>query len=120
MVQGLEDVTAGENADHHINKIMFQKTKRIVLSKTEWKRLREYVINRDKCCLICGYSGSMAPAHVKGKGAGGDDSPRNVIWLCQIGPNMTEGCHPKFDRYEITLDDSVYLMLGQEPDYLDK
>jgi hypothetical protein len=96
------------------------KNKRIILSKTEWARLRNYVIARDGACLVCGYSGSMAPAHVVGRGAGGDDSPRNVIWLCQIGPGMTEGCHPKLDQYKITLPDHVYRMLEAEPERVPK
>lgn len=99
---------------------MFKKQKRIKLPTTEWRKLREYVQERDKRCVICGYSGSMAPAHVIGKGAGGDDSPRNVVWLCQVGPDFKEGCHPRFDRYEIELPESVKLMLDMEPLYLVK
>lgn len=95
-----------------------EKRPRIKLSKTAWAKLRQYVIGRDGACVVCGYAGSMAPAHVKGRGAGGNDSPNNVVWLCQVGPNMTEGCHPKYDRYEIVLPYDIYYMLRSEPERL--
>lgn len=95
--------------------MQFPKNKRIKLSKTEWARLRQYIINRDGACVNCGYAGSMAPSHVLGKGAGGNDSPNNLVWLCQTGPGMTEGCHPKYDRHEIELPEWVKEKLANEP-----
>jgi len=98
---------------------MFPKQKRIKLSPAEWKRMREYILNRDGKCLNCGYKENLVPAHVIGKGCGGDDSARNLVSLCAVGPNMTEGCHIRFDRYEFSLSNRVLAMLEQEPLYLD-
>ena len=98
---------------------MFKKNKRIKLSPTAWRKLRDYVHERDGCCQICGSKASMAPAHVVGRGAGGDDSPANVVWLCSSTIDR-KGCHEMFDSYEVGIHDDVYKMLVGEPDYLHK
>lgn len=89
-----------------------QKTPRIKLSPHHWRKLTKYVLERDGKCLNCPRHDMLTPAHVKGKGVGGNDSPNNVICLCIP-------CHMALDQYQITLKDSIYEMLENEPLMLD-
>lgn len=65
---------------------MIAKPKRIKLTRTEWLKLRTKVEQRaNSRCEICdkwlGY-GEGAPHHIKSKGAGGDDTEVNLLWIC--------------------------------------
>ena len=87
------------------------KQPRIRLSQKKYTQLKKHVYNRDKYCLICGRTDNATPAHVIRKSQGGNDSPNNLIRLCQ-------DCHTSFDNYEIELPEHVKRMLEQEPLYL--
>ena len=94
--------------------MMFPKDKRIKLSVTNLNKLRAYVFKRDGACVLCGNQSSPQLAHVRGRGAGGDDSPNNTVRLCGIKPDFTTGCHPLFDDYKIDLKIETYEMLEGE------
>jgi hypothetical protein len=98
--------------------MLFPKDKRIKLSKTKLNKVREYVFERDESCVNCGTFSVPQLAHVVGRGAGGNDSPNNLVQLCGIKPDLSKGCHPKFDQGEIDLPGHVYSMLKSEPLYL--
>ena len=98
--------------------MQFPKSKRIKLSTTNLNKLRTYVFDRDGACVVCGAWSVPQLAHVRGKGANGDDSPNNTVRLCGIKPDLSKGCHPMYDQGEIDLPDHVYDMLKLEPIYL--
>jgi len=83
-------------------------SKRLKLSPAKYRKLCEYVYARDKWCLFCGSPNNLTPAHIVGRGQGGDDSPRNVVAACIR-------CHKLFDAYAIELPDNVAEMLENEP-----
>ena len=84
------------------------KGKRIVLSAAKYRKLCEYVYERDEYCVFCGRTDSATPAHIINRSHGGDDSPNNVVRACQ-------DCHSKFDAYQIALPEAVSAMLKNEP-----
>jgi len=62
---------------------------------------------RSPYCMRCGFWGYIERHHIKSRGSGGDDSPENIIDLCD-GPT-TNDCHgeahnghiPKSELYAI-------------------
>ena len=85
-----------------------EKGKRLVLSAGKYRKLCEYVYERDKFCVFCGRTDSATAAHVINRSQGGDDSPNNIVRACQ-------DCHSKFDAYQIALPEAVSDMLKNEP-----
>jgi len=64
----------------------FPKPKRIKATGKAMEELRMEVFHRDQGrCQMCGRYASWESghlAHIKSRGAGGDDVPENCRWLC--------------------------------------
>jgi len=86
-----------------------EKQPRIALSPAKYRKLCEYISERDKWCLICGRTDMSTPQHVRRRSQGGADSPRNMVRLCVV-------CHGDMDQYKVDLPGEVYLMLAREPE----
>jgi len=89
----------------------YPKTPRLKLSSAKYRKLCEYIFERDQFCLFCGRHDQSTPAHIVRRSQGGNDSANNIIRACVR-------CHTKFDKYEIELPESVRLMLEGEADIL--
>lgn len=87
----------------------FPKRPRLKLSQAAYRKLCEYVYERDGWCVFCGTHNSATPAHVVRRTQGGDDSPRNIVRACIT-------CHADFDQYKIALPERVRTMLENEPE----
>ena len=95
------------------------KQPRKVLSAEKWRKLKEYIFNRDGyCCVWCGNPGNLTAAHVIRRSQGGHDSPNNVVTGCCVSIQGGKGCHQRFDEYEIGLPNHIAEMLAGEPEEL--
>ena len=57
-----------------------------------WESLRQRVIWRDGGkCFICGSRRALTGHHIKARDAGGEDTMRNLITLCEKCHNYVEG-----------------------------
>jgi len=90
---------------------------RIKLSKYHYRKLREYIDQRDVLCVNCN-SLAGTPSHIISRAQGGDDSPRNMVKHCLIRNDGSEGCHRRFERGEIDLPAGTKEMLKNEPERL--
>lgn len=87
------------------------KQPRLTLSPSKYRKLCEYVYERDQWCVVCGRSDMSTPQHVKKRSQGGSDSPRNLVRMCVP-------CHDAMDQYRLDLPAHVYEMLAGEPEKL--
>ena len=95
------------------------KQPRKVLSAEKWRKLKEYIFERDGyCCVWCGNPGNLTAAHVIRRSQGGHDSPNNVVTGCCVSIQGGKGCHDRFDQYEIGLPYHIAEMLAGEPEEL--
>ena len=95
------------------------KQPRKVLSAEKWRKLKEYIFERDGyCCVWCGNPGNLTAAHIIRRSAGGHDSPNNVVTGCCVSIQGGKGCHQRFDEYEIGLPNHIAEMLAGEPEEL--
>lgn len=88
---------------------------RLKLSKYKYRQLCEYINGRDQYCVNCGNPNNPSMSHVIRRSQGGDDSPNNIVKHCVMRPDGSEGCHHRFERGEIELNESVVEMLKGEP-----
>jgi 5-methylcytosine-specific restriction endonuclease McrA len=51
-------------------------------STSQWRRIRQTVINRDGCCQRCGTEERLTVDHIVPRVLGGDDSLSNLQVLC--------------------------------------
>ena len=56
------------------------------------KKTKEYIVNRDKCCLICGKESDLTIDHIIPVASGGDNHHTNLQLLCR-------GCNSKKSDY---------------------
>lgn len=50
----------------------------------EWRRTREYVINRDyQQCVLCQTDQQLEVHHIIERAKGGNDTPSNLVTLCK-------------------------------------
>ena len=95
------------------------KQPRKALSPAKYRKLKEYVFERDGyCCVWCGNPGNLTAAHIIRRSAGGHDSPNNVVTGCCVSIQGGKGCHQRFDEYEIGLPNHIAEMLAGEPEEL--
>ncbi|MHC4397698.1 MAG: HNH endonuclease [Planctomycetota bacterium] len=94
------------------------KSPRIKLPKAAYRKLCEYLQERDGHCLICGNPNNLTPAHVIRRSHGGNDSPNNMICACVTRADGAKGCHMRLDQYEIDLPEEIKDMLSKEPERL--
>jgi 5-methylcytosine-specific restriction endonuclease McrA len=57
---------------------------------TKWRRIRQQVINRDRCCQLCGTEEMLTVDHIVPRRLGGDDNLLNLQVLCS-GCNGSKG-----------------------------
>ena len=89
----------------------------MVLKGKAYVKLKMYVLERDNYrCVFCGNPSSLTPAHVQRRSQGRLDTPRNLITACVVGMDGKEGCHTRFDKYEIELPEETREMLRGEPE----
>jgi 5-methylcytosine-specific restriction enzyme A len=51
-------------------------------STSQWRRIRQTVINRDGCCQMCGSEDKLSVDHIVPRVLGGDDNLSNLQVLC--------------------------------------
>ena len=51
-------------------------------STSQWRKIRQTVINRDGCCQMCGTEERLSVDHIVPRTLGGDDNPSNLQTLC--------------------------------------
>ena len=51
-------------------------------STTQWRRIRQTVINRDGCCQRCGTEDNLSVDHIVPRSLGGTDNLDNLEVLC--------------------------------------
>jgi 5-methylcytosine-specific restriction endonuclease McrA len=51
-------------------------------STSQWRRIRQTVINRDGCCQMCGTEERLTVDHIVPRILGGDDNLNNLQVLC--------------------------------------
>jgi 5-methylcytosine-specific restriction endonuclease McrA len=51
-------------------------------STSQWRRIRQTVINRDGCCQRCGTEERLTVDHIVPRVLGGDDNLNNLQVLC--------------------------------------
>ena len=51
-------------------------------STTQWRKIRQLVINRDGCCQRCGTEDNLSVDHIVPRKLGGNDSLDNLEVLC--------------------------------------
>ena len=51
-------------------------------SSSKWRRIRQTIINRDRCCQMCGTEEKLTVDHIIPRVLGGDDNPSNLQVLC--------------------------------------
>jgi 5-methylcytosine-specific restriction endonuclease McrA len=51
-------------------------------STTQWRKIRQLVINRDGCCQRCGTEDNLSVDHIVPRNLGGNDSLDNLEVLC--------------------------------------
>ena len=51
-------------------------------STAAWRKLRQSIIQRDKCCQRCGTEERLSVDHIVPRTLGGDDNPSNLQVLC--------------------------------------
>ncbi|UYN89886.1 MAG: HNH endonuclease [Anaerolineales bacterium] len=61
-----------------------------------WVRLRLEIIERDRCCRVCGSTKRLAVHHVIPWRISHDDSPSNLVTLCN-------SCHPRVESGLVSL-----------------
>jgi len=109
----LEHIRATDFAARRIR----PKQPRKVLSAEKWRKLKEYIFERDNyCCVWCGNPNNLTAAHIIRRSAGGHDSPNNVVTGCCVSIHGGKGCHQRFDEYEIGLPNHIAEMLAGEPE----
>jgi 5-methylcytosine-specific restriction endonuclease McrA len=77
-------------------------------STTQWRKIRQIVINRDGCCQRCGTEDNLSVDHIVPRKLGGDDSLSNLEVLC-ASCNSSKGGR-FFDGHKTppTLPGSIY------------
>ena len=51
-------------------------------STSQWRKIRQTVINRDGCCQMCGTEERLSVDHIVPRHLGGDDNLTNLQVLC--------------------------------------
>jgi 5-methylcytosine-specific restriction endonuclease McrA len=80
---------------------MFEKHSLFVCDKpvrasfSEWVRLRQIILDRDRVCVECGSTVDLELDHVKPLSLGGDDSLDNLQLLCRV-------CHLDKTRRDVS------------------
>ena len=77
-------------------------------STTQWRRIRQTVINRDGCCQRCGTEDNLSVDHIVPRSLGGDDSLSNLEVLCQSCNSSKGGRFFDMARTPPTLHGSFY------------
>jgi hypothetical protein len=95
---------------------LFSSHPRRRLSAGKYRKLCQYIAARDGHCLLCGNPYNGTPAHVVSRAQGGDDSKRNIIQLCVVRQDGSNGCHSRYDNSEIKLPEWAAEMLRNEDD----
>jgi 5-methylcytosine-specific restriction endonuclease McrA len=75
---------------------------------TKWRRIRQQVINRDRCCQACGTEEMLTVDHIVPRTLGGDDNLNNLQVLCSSCNSSKGGRFFDSHRTPPTLPSSFY------------
>jgi 5-methylcytosine-specific restriction endonuclease McrA len=75
---------------------------------TKWRRIRQQVINRDRCCQACGTEEMLTVDHIVPRTLGGDDNLNNLQVLCSSCNSSKGGRFFDSHRTPPTLHSSFY------------
>lgn len=65
-----------------IDPTVTKKAKRKPPRKTD-RRMRDLILQRDGCCVLCKSKGNLEVHHIKYRSKGVDDSENNLVTLCR-------------------------------------
>jgi 5-methylcytosine-specific restriction endonuclease McrA len=77
-------------------------------STTQWRRIRQTVINRDGCCQKCGTEDRLSVDHIVPRSLGGTDNLDNLEVLCSSCNSSKGGRFFDSARTPPTLHGSFY------------
>lgn len=77
-------------------------------STTQWRRIRQTVINRDGCCQLCGTEDNLSVDHIVPRSLGGTDNLDNLEVLCSSCNSRKGGRFFDSARTPPTLHGSFY------------
>ena len=77
-------------------------------STSQWRRIRQTVINRDGCCQRCGTEERLTVDHIVPRVLGGDDSLSNLQVLCSHCNSSKVGRFFERAKTPPTLPGSIY------------
>ena len=77
-------------------------------STSQWRRIRQTVINRDGCCQMCGTEERLSVDHIVPRSLGGDDSLSNLQVLCGSCNSSKGGRFFERAKTPPTLPGSIY------------
>jgi 5-methylcytosine-specific restriction endonuclease McrA len=77
-------------------------------STSQWRRIRQTVINRDGCCQRCGTEERLTVDHIVPRVLGGDDSLSNLQVLCGSCNSSKGGRFFERAKTPPTLHGSIY------------
>lgn len=77
-------------------------------STTQWRRIRQTVINRDGCCQRCGTEDNLSVDHIVPRSLGGTDNLDNLEVLCSSCNSSKGGRFFDTPRTPPTLHGSFY------------
>jgi 5-methylcytosine-specific restriction endonuclease McrA len=87
-------------------------------STTQWRKIRQTVINRDGCCQKCGTEENLTVDHIVPRVLGGSDSMSNLEVLCQSCNSSKGGRFFESAKTPPTLLGSFYPKNATESHYL--
>ncbi len=77
-------------------------------STSQWRRIRQTVINRDGCCQRCGAEERLTVDHIVPRILGGDDNLNNLQVLCTHCNSSKGGRFFESAKTPPTLPGSIY------------
>lgn len=77
-------------------------------STSQWRRIRQTVINRDGCCQMCGSEERLSVDHIVPRTLGGDDNLSNLQVLCSSCNSRKGGRFFESSKTPPTLPGSIY------------
>jgi 5-methylcytosine-specific restriction endonuclease McrA len=77
-------------------------------STSQWRRIRQTVINRDGCCQLCGTEERLTVDHIVPRVLGGDDNLNNLQVLCSRCNSSKGGRFFERAKTPPTLPGSIY------------
>lgn len=86
----------------------YPKRKPVRLKGRAYTKEKKVAFERDKgCCVFCGTTYDLTPAHIVRRSQGGDDLAYNIMTACIVD-------HTEFDQYRFDLPEKVWARMTEE------